>query len=113
MDNNNSVLRSADGVLLRLERATIAVGCVLIWAIVGLILAQMFGRVLFKIGLPWADELARYLHIVMVFIGIGYAVGGNILMGVVAALLAVFTAYVRATAKSVGAPNDFCGPATG
>ncbi|MFT5300606.1 MAG: phosphatidylglycerophosphate synthase [Mariniblastus sp.] len=45
-----------------------------------------------------------------IFIGIGFAVGGNALGGVVAALLAVFTAYVRATAKSVGAPNDFCGP---
>lgn len=56
------------------------------------------------------NEIPDRVSDAAIFIGIGYAVGGNVLMGVVAALLAVFTAYVRATAKSVGAPNDFCGP---
>lgn len=45
-----------------------------------------------------------------IFIGLGYSLGGNVTLGFAAALVAVFVAYVRATAKSVGAPNDFCGP---
>lgn len=43
-------------------------------------------------------------------IGTGLAAGGQALLGFGAALAAVFTAYVRATAKAAGAPQDFCGP---
>jgi phosphatidylglycerophosphate synthase len=43
-------------------------------------------------------------------IGLGYAAGGIPVLGYVAALAAVFTAYVRAVAKVAGAPQDFCGP---
>ena len=43
-------------------------------------------------------------------IGTGYAAGGHPLLGLGAALAAVFTAYVRAMAKAAGAPQDFCGP---
>ena len=45
-----------------------------------------------------------------VFIGLGYAAGGDVAAGYLAALVSVFVAYVRAAAKSMGAPNDFCGP---
>ncbi len=45
-----------------------------------------------------------------VFIGLGYAAGGHVVLGCLAALVSVFVAYVRAMAKSIGAPNDFCGP---
>ena len=45
-----------------------------------------------------------------IFVGLGYAAGGDVALGFTAALLAVFVAYVRAMAKSIGAPNDFCGP---
>ena len=45
-----------------------------------------------------------------VFIGAGLAWGGNIALGYVATILAVFTAYVRAAGKIAGAPNEFCGP---
>lgn len=45
-----------------------------------------------------------------VFLGLGYAVGGGVALGWLAALISVFVAYVRAMAKSLGAPNDFCGP---
>ena len=45
-----------------------------------------------------------------VFIGLGYSTGGDVTAGYIAALLSVFVAYVRAMAKSIGAPNDFCGP---
>jgi phosphatidylglycerophosphate synthase len=45
-----------------------------------------------------------------VLIGAGYAAGGHPLLGLAAALAAVFTAYVRSMVKSAGAPQDFCGP---
>ncbi len=44
-----------------------------------------------------------------VMIGLGYA-SGHVALGFAVALSAVFVAYVRAMAKSIGAPNDFCGP---
>jgi phosphatidylglycerophosphate synthase len=45
-----------------------------------------------------------------VFIGAGFAWGGNIALGYIATILAIFTAYVRAAGKMAGAPNEFCGP---
>jgi phosphatidylglycerophosphate synthase len=45
-----------------------------------------------------------------VFIGAGYAWGGNVAFGYIATILAIFTAYVRAAGKIAGAPNEFCGP---
>jgi phosphatidylglycerophosphate synthase len=45
-----------------------------------------------------------------VFIGAGFAWGGNITLGYIATILAIFTAYVRAAGKISGAPNEFCGP---
>jgi phosphatidylglycerophosphate synthase len=43
-------------------------------------------------------------------IGLGYAAGGDVLLGLGAALAAMMTAYVRAVGKGAGAPNEFCGP---
>jgi phosphatidylglycerophosphate synthase len=45
-----------------------------------------------------------------VFIGAGFAWGGNVSLGYVATILAIFTAYIRAAGKIAGAPNEFCGP---
>src|SRR5437879_7414605 len=45
-----------------------------------------------------------------VFIGAGFAWGGNVALGYIATILAIFTAYVRAARKIAGAPNEFCGP---
>ena len=45
-----------------------------------------------------------------VFIGAGYAWGGNVALGYIATILAIFTAYVRAAGKVAGAPNEFAGP---
>jgi phosphatidylglycerophosphate synthase len=45
-----------------------------------------------------------------ILIGLGYSAGGGTLLGAVAALAAMFTAYVRAQGKAAGAPNDFGGP---
>lgn len=44
------------------------------------------------------------------FIGLGYAFGGDVEAGYAAAILAVFTAYVRAAAKVAGAPQEYVGP---
>jgi hypothetical protein len=45
-----------------------------------------------------------------VFVGAGFAWGGNVALGYIATILAIFTAYVRAAGKIAGAPNEFCGP---
>jgi phosphatidylglycerophosphate synthase len=43
-------------------------------------------------------------------IGLGYAAGGWPALGYLAALAAVFTAYVRALGKAAGAGQEFAGP---
>lgn len=43
-------------------------------------------------------------------IGLGYAFGGSVSLGYIAACLAIFTAYVRTLGKAAGAQNEFCGP---
>ena len=45
-----------------------------------------------------------------VFIGLGCAVGGDVILGFAATAVAVFTAYVRAMGKVAGANQEFCGP---
>ena len=44
------------------------------------------------------------------FLGAGYALGGQPPLGYIAALLAVFLAYLRAQGKVAGAHQEFCGP---
>ena len=43
-------------------------------------------------------------------VGAGYAAGSHPALGFVAALLAVFLAYLRSQGKVAGAPQEFCGP---
>lgn len=56
------------------------------------------------------NEVPDRISDAAVFIGAGYAWGGNVTMGYIATILAIFTAYVRAAGKIAGAPNEFCGP---
>lgn len=56
------------------------------------------------------NEVPDRLSDAAILIGLGYAAGGDPVLGFVAALVAIFVAYVRAMAKAVGATNDFCGP---
>jgi phosphatidylglycerophosphate synthase len=56
------------------------------------------------------NEVPDRLSDAAVFIGAGYAWGGDVTLGYVATILAIFTAYVRAAGKIAGAPNEFCGP---
>jgi phosphatidylglycerophosphate synthase len=56
------------------------------------------------------NEVPDRISDAAVFIGAGYALGGNVTLGYIATILAIFTAYVRAAGKIAGAPNEFCGP---
>src|ERR1700758_829928 len=56
------------------------------------------------------NEIPDRVSDAAVFIGAGFAWGGNVALGYIATILAVFTAYVRAAGKIAGAPNEFCGP---
>ncbi len=56
------------------------------------------------------NEIPDRVSDVAVMIGLGYATTGNVVLGFVAAIVAVFVAYVRALGKALGAPNDYCGP---
>jgi phosphatidylglycerophosphate synthase len=56
------------------------------------------------------NEVPDRISDAAVFIGAGFAWGGDITLGYIATILAIFTAYVRAAGKIAGAPNEFCGP---
>src|SRR6476646_3599142 len=56
------------------------------------------------------NEIPDRVSDAAVLIGEGFAWGGNIALGYIATILAIFTAYVRAAGKIAGAPNEFCGP---
>jgi phosphatidylglycerophosphate synthase len=56
------------------------------------------------------NEVPDRISDAAVFLGAGYAWGGNVTLGYIATILAIFTAYVRAAGKIAGAPNEFCGP---
>jgi phosphatidylglycerophosphate synthase len=56
------------------------------------------------------NEVPDRIEDAVILIGLGYAVGSCPALGYLAAIAAVFTAYVRAMNKVAGAPQDFCGP---
>ncbi len=56
------------------------------------------------------NEVPDRISDAAVFIGAGFAWGGNVTLGYIATILAIFTAYVRAAGKIAGAANEFCGP---
>jgi phosphatidylglycerophosphate synthase len=56
------------------------------------------------------NEIPDRVADIAILIGAGYAVGGNPTLGFLAALTAVFVAYVRAEGKVTGAAQHYCGP---
>jgi phosphatidylglycerophosphate synthase len=56
------------------------------------------------------NEVPDRISDAAVFIGAGFAWGGNVTLGYIATILAIFTAYIRAAGKIAGGPNEFCGP---
>lgn len=56
------------------------------------------------------NEVPDRLSDSAILVGAGYAAGGLPVLGYVAALAAVFTAYVRVQGCALGTPADFSGP---
>jgi phosphatidylglycerophosphate synthase len=56
------------------------------------------------------NEVPDRVSDIAILIGVGFAVGGNVTLGLLAALVAVLVAYVRAEGKVVGAAQHYCGP---
>jgi phosphatidylglycerophosphate synthase len=56
------------------------------------------------------NELPDRISDAATLVGLGYAAGSMPVLGWVAAILAIITAYVRTLGKSVGAGSDFGGP---
>jgi phosphatidylglycerophosphate synthase len=56
------------------------------------------------------NEIPDRISDAATLIGLGYASGGIPWLGFLAGLLAVFVAYVRASLKVAGGPQDYCGP---
>src|SRR5438034_9401894 len=56
------------------------------------------------------NEIPDRVSDAAVLIGAGFAWGGNVTLGYIVTILAIFTAYIRAAGKIAGAPNEFCGP---
>lgn len=111
----------AAGILFFTTSVTSGFGCRALWLCAGLLcqvrlLCNLFdGMVAIKrnIASPLGElynEVPDRVSDAAILIGLGYALGGDVILGYIAALVSVFVAYVRAMAKSTGAPNDFCGP---
>ncbi len=56
------------------------------------------------------NEVPDRISDAAILIGVGFAPGGDAMLGLAAACIAVFVAYVRAMGKAVGAAHEFCGP---
>jgi len=56
------------------------------------------------------NEVPDRISDAAVLIGAGFAWSGNVTLGYIATILAIFTAYVRAAGKIAGSPNEFWGP---
>lgn len=56
------------------------------------------------------NEIPDRVSDAVTLIGFGFAADSNPWLGLIAALLAIFTAYVRAMGKVVAAHQEFCGP---
>ena len=56
------------------------------------------------------NEVPDRVSDIAILTGAGCATGGNATLGLVAALVAVLVAYVRAEGKVVGAAQQYCGP---
>jgi phosphatidylglycerophosphate synthase len=56
------------------------------------------------------NEVPDRVSDAVTLIGLGYASGGSPWLGFLAAIMAIFVAYIRAAAKGAGAPQDYSGP---
>jgi phosphatidylglycerophosphate synthase len=56
------------------------------------------------------NEVPDRISDAAVLIGVGYALGGNVVLGYAATCAAFLTAYIRALGKVTGGTQEFCGP---
>jgi phosphatidylglycerophosphate synthase len=56
------------------------------------------------------NEIPDRVSDTAILVGLGYAAGGDVVLGWAAALAAMATAYVRAVGGGVDAKGEFCGP---
>jgi phosphatidylglycerophosphate synthase len=56
------------------------------------------------------NEVPDRISDAAIFIGLGFAGGGSMVLGLAATCAAFFAAYVRAMGKVAGARQEFCGP---
>lgn len=115
------LLAIAAAAALLATRHTDTLGDRVLWAVVilgvqGRLLCNLFdGMVAIKRHVASAvgelfNEVPDRISDVAVLACLGYVEGGSPLLGWLAALAAVATAYIRVTGKSLGLPSDFCGP---
>ena len=57
-------------ILATISRACLNLGILLLAVMSTLIVAQVLGRNLFDLGMPWADELSRFCGVALVFLGV-------------------------------------------
>ncbi|WBU52059.1 TRAP transporter small permease [Paracoccus sp. SCSIO 75233] len=70
------------GLLPRLTHLGIAAGMLLLALMAGLVVLQVLARNFAATGLPWADELARFCGIGLVFLGVPALAGRQVLVSV-------------------------------
>ncbi|MFV0359401.1 TRAP transporter small permease [Tropicimonas sp.] len=70
------------GLLSRLTGWGITAGMVLLALMAGLVVLQVLARNLAATGLPWADELARFCGIGLVFLGVPALAGRGVMVSV-------------------------------
>lgn len=70
------------GLLPRLTRWGIGAGMVLLALMAGLVVLQVLARNFAATGLPWADELARFSGIGLVFLGVPALAGRGVMVSV-------------------------------
>jgi TRAP-type transport system small permease protein len=68
MSNANSLVSLAHAALLRISRALMAIAIALLALMAILVVLQVVARNGFDLGLPWADELARFSSISLVYL---------------------------------------------
>ncbi len=69
-------------ILARLSRVGLVAGIVLLAGIAVLVVMQVAARNFFDLGLPWADELARFSGIGLVFLVVPCLAGRQVLVSV-------------------------------
>ena len=77
-----SAVSSSRAALARLARFGVVLGMILLALVAGLVVLQVAARNFFDVGLPWADELARFCGIGLVFLVTPCLAGRQVMVSV-------------------------------